>query len=528
MNWSDIEIWKLLAGLGLFLFGIFLVEESIKTLVARPFKKFLRHQTDNPIKAVLAGILVTIVLQSSSMVSLLVMSFVGAGVLGLRNGIGIIMGANVGTTATGWLVSLIGFKLDITAFVMPILAVGGISHGFFKSEKWLSMSKLLLGFGFLFLGLSFMKDGFMEFAEKMDFSFLLDKPMILFVFIGFVLSAMLHSSAAAMVIFLSSLAAGLITLRHGFFLVLGSELGTTMTAVFGTLNGNMVRKKVGWSHFLFNSVGVIVGFFLVDAYAYIIAQWMGLQDPIVSLVMFQTLVNVTGIILLLPLINQFTWLVDKIIVTKEDKNAKFLRFAEPQEMGSSLEALEKECLVFLRHAIEVNGLLFKYPKPMNGDFIHAYYELKTYEAEISDFYIKMQLSAPDTNDLQEINRFAASIRNATLSAKYLKDSKPDLDELSNSAADSFYDLYRMINGHIHQFYREIEVLIEHYDQLKPEEIARIGELQKQYYQEWGQYLIQLFSTPKETEMNMPTLQNLLREVSNSNESLLRMLNYLIR
>jgi phosphate:Na+ symporter len=113
MEFEAVQLWSLLAGLGLFLFGMFMMEESLKTLAGRSFKKFLRKHTTNAIKAVLSGTLVTAILQSSSMVSLLVMSFAGAGIIGLKNGIGMIMGANLGTTLTGWLVSLIGFKLDI-------------------------------------------------------------------------------------------------------------------------------------------------------------------------------------------------------------------------------------------------------------------------------------------------------------------------------------------------------------------------------------------------------------------------------
>jgi phosphate:Na+ symporter len=127
----------------------------------RPFfQKFLRKHTKNRIKAVFAGTLVTAILQSSSMVSLLVMSFAGAGIIGLKNGIGMILGTNLGTTVTGWLVSLIGFKLDIGSFIMPFLAVGGLGIIFFKSEKLSQISKFLMGFSFMFLGLNYMKNGF--------------------------------------------------------------------------------------------------------------------------------------------------------------------------------------------------------------------------------------------------------------------------------------------------------------------------------------------------------------------------------
>lgn len=150
MEYQDIQIWEVLAGLGLFLFGMFMIEESLKNLVGRTFKKFLRKHTNNSVKAVLSGTLITGILQSSSMVALLVMSFAGAGIIGLKNSIGIILGANLGTTMTGWIVSWLGFKLDLGAVILPFIAIGGLGIIFLKSEKLSNLSKLLMGFSFIF------------------------------------------------------------------------------------------------------------------------------------------------------------------------------------------------------------------------------------------------------------------------------------------------------------------------------------------------------------------------------------------
>src|SRR5574343_822265 len=215
MNPSEIKIWYLLAGLGLFLFGMSILEEALSNLVGRTFKLFLRKYTKRPYQAVLAGTAATSVLQSSAMVILLVMSLAGAGVIGLESGIGMIMGANLGTTATGWIVSLIGFQFKITSFVFPLIAVGGIGSVFVKKEKWKQAFHFILGFSFMFLGLDYMKGGFESFAATVALSFLQGKNPFLFVLTGAVLSAGIQSSSGAMMIFLSSLAAGVITLDQG-------------------------------------------------------------------------------------------------------------------------------------------------------------------------------------------------------------------------------------------------------------------------------------------------------------------------
>jgi phosphate:Na+ symporter len=153
------EVWKFLAGLGIFLFGMQLLEQGLKGLAGRPFKKFLRRHTTTPLKGILGGIGVTGVLQSSTLISLMMIAFVGAGVLPLHNAIGVIFGANLGTTATGWIVATLGFDLDIESFALPMIAIGGLILIFFqKWERLSQLGRLILGFGFLFFGLSFMKE----------------------------------------------------------------------------------------------------------------------------------------------------------------------------------------------------------------------------------------------------------------------------------------------------------------------------------------------------------------------------------
>ena len=291
MEFSNIQIWEALAGLGLFLFGMFMMEESLKELAGRSFKKFLRKHTNNSVKAVFSGTLITAVLQSSSMVALLVMSFAGAGIIGLKNGIGIILGANLGTTFTGWIVSWLGFKLDIGAVILPFIAIGGLGIIFLKSEKLSNISKMIMGFSFMFLGLDYMKDGFALFAQQMDLSFINNHPGILFVLFGVLLTASIQSSSAAIMIFLSSLSAGVITLEQGFYLVIGGDLGTTITALLGTINGNTIKKKVGWSQVMFNVFNVSLALVLLKGYSYIIFELLSITDQLFGLVIFHSIMN---------------------------------------------------------------------------------------------------------------------------------------------------------------------------------------------------------------------------------------------
>jgi phosphate:Na+ symporter len=524
MNFQEIEIWPLLAGLGLFLFGMYMLEEALKALAGRSFKKFLRKHTTNPIKAVLSGTLVTAVLQSSSMVSLLVMSFAGAGIIGLQNGIGMILGANLGTTMTGWLVSLIGFKLDIGSFILPFLAIGGLGIMFLKTERLANFSKFLMGFSFMFLGLNYMKNGFAEFSEHIDFSFLIGKNPLLFVLIGALLSASIQSSSAAMMIFLSSLAAGVITLDQGFYLVIGGDLGTTITAIIGTINGNSIRKKVGWSQFTFNMFTAVNALSFLFAYRYIISDVFVITDPLVALVAFHSMFNLSGIIIILPFLGYFTKFIDKIIAPKEKSIAKQLVLANPAESHAAIEAFEKETLVFLAQAMHVNKAFLKLENENAND---TYFKLKQYESEIVQFYLKLQQNELSEEEVTKINHLVASIRNATLSAKDLKDIKHNFDELSNSATDQLYSFYKQIRENQSEYYMEVNTLLEKTHLASHLDIEQLTNLNLKMYQKESEDLYKLFTLAKESEADMSSLLNMLREINNSNEALLRALsNYL--
>jgi phosphate:Na+ symporter len=526
MDFSQVQIWFLLAGLGLFLFGMFILEEALKGLVGRSFKLFLRKYTKRPFQAILAGTAATAVLQSSAMVILLVMSLAGAGVIGLESGIGMIMGANLGTTATGWIVSLIGFQFKISSFVFPLIAIGGIGSVFVKNDKWLQIFRFLLGFSLMFLGLDYMKNGFESFAANADLSFLEGKNFLLFILTGAILSAGIQSSSGAMMIFLSSLAAGVITLEQGFYLVIGADVGTTITAIIGTFGGNSIRRKVGWAQFVYNFITAIIGVFLVGLLGAFIKEVVGISEPTIALVMFHSLFNLVGIILTLPFLKYFTKMINKIIPTVEDTKAKYLMLVNPEETVAAIEALEKESVIFIHIAMEVNSPFFnqtavKIPEPDEG-----YFELKEYEAEVVDFYMKVLQRPLDKSEVNKVNQLNGVFRNATLSAKDLKDVRVNLEALKESGSDHLFDFHKKICENQNKLYGEIRQLLHHIEKISAREIDQLDILQMNYHREETQMLQRIFNESKHRDVDMPSLLNMIREINNSNEALLNSLQHL--
>ena len=199
-------IFKLAAGVGLFLFAMYLLEESLKNLSGRNFKLFLQRTTKNRVGAVAGGAVVTGVLQSSSMVSLMVLAFVGAGVFTMKNAMAIILGANLGTTLDSWLVATLGFKVDIEVAAYPVVFIGGMLLILFGNRKKIKyISYFLFGFGLLFIGLAFMKTAMEGQVKTFDFSQYADMPLLVFLFIGFIITSLVQSSSVTMALTLSEI-----------------------------------------------------------------------------------------------------------------------------------------------------------------------------------------------------------------------------------------------------------------------------------------------------------------------------------
>lgn len=529
MSVKDIEIWSLLAGLGLFLFGMSMLEDALKVLAGRTFKLFLRKHTNHPLKAVISGSLATAILQSSSMVSLLIMSFAGAGIIGLKNGIGILLGANLGTTATGWIVSLIGFKLDIEKLILPFFAIGGLGYIFFKSEKLSAVCKLIIGFSIMFLGLNYMKTGFAESAQQIDFSFLQEKPSILYLFTGFILAAAIQSSSASMMIFLSSLAAGVITLHHALYLVIGADLGTTVTALIGTINGNVIRKKIGWSQFFINVIGVILAVSLINVILYFTESVLDISDPLVILVAFHSTFNLINIIALLPFINLFTKFIDNIIKTKDDNVSKYINVSTPNEPESAIEALEEETIHFLKNVLDANKSFFsESPETNKRNTTEWYIHLKKHEKEITSFYLQLQQLPLNGYQVNSINNFIASIRSGALSAKDIKDIKHNISELSNTTEEKLFQFNRELIKYQLTIYEEFKILLEDPRTITLEETEKIRSKFKDYYHKETENIYKLYSINHNTEIEISSLLNMIREINNSNESLTRSINHFIQ
>ncbi len=283
-----LQIFTLLGALGMFLYGMNLMSSGLQKAAGDRLRGFLSAMTSNPFKRVLTGLGITAVIQSSSATTVMVVSFVNAGLLTLAQAIGVIMGANIGTTVTAWLVSWLGFKADISILAVPLMLLGFLFSNSKKSQRR-NVGELIVGFSLLFLGLSFMKESVpdlketpqvLEFVKQWsDHGF---GSVLIFLGFGTVLTLVLQSSSATMAITLIMLSMGWIPFNMACAMVLGENIGTTITANIAASVGNASAKRAAMSHTIFNVFGVIWALILFKPFLGLVGriiELFGLPDP---------------------------------------------------------------------------------------------------------------------------------------------------------------------------------------------------------------------------------------------------------
>jgi phosphate:Na+ symporter len=257
------KVLTLVGSLGLFLFGMKLMSEALQKVAGNKMRQILASMTNNRIKGVLTGLLVTTTIQSSSATTVMVVSFVNAGLLSLIAAVGVIMGANIGTTATAWLISILGFKISLSFLSLPLI---GLSFPFFfsKNTRKKSWGEFVIGFAILFIGLQFMKDSIPNIHEHPELLKFVSRftdlgyiSVLLFVMIGSILTLIIQSSSATMALTLVMCYNGLIPFELAAAMVLGENIGTTITANLAAIVANVSAKRAARAHFLFNIFGVV-------------------------------------------------------------------------------------------------------------------------------------------------------------------------------------------------------------------------------------------------------------------------------
>jgi phosphate:Na+ symporter len=466
-----LDYWKLLAGLGIFLFGMFLLEESIRSLSGRAFRRLIRSSTDGRFKSIGGGTLITAILQSSSAVSLMVLAFVGAGVMSMENAIGIIMGSNIGTTLTAWIVATLGFKLKIESFALPFIGLGGIVLIFFGSTTRMSyLARLMIGFGFLFLGLDYMKVSVESLAGNFDLSRIPDYGLWLYLIIGIMLTALMQASAATIAVVLTALNSQLITFDIGAAIVIGANVGTTITVLLGSIGGSQPKKRVAFSHLIFN---VMTGVVAIAALP-VLLRFVGLffdtaSNSLLALAFFHSLFNILGVLLFLPLVGLLAHLLVRLFPEHKTELTVYLSNTPAEVTDAAGSALKKEirhllqeCQLYNLRLLHIEEHLvfdeelpfekrLKKKLPTTG----LYENIKLLHAEIFAFYSRVMTQQLEESEAKDLERITFASRNIMNSIKNFKGISHDLEEFDGSENVYLNSQYKLFRKRLLELYHDM-------------------------------------------------------------------------
>jgi len=536
---ADFDFWRMLAGVGLFLFAMNVLEQALQSIGGRSLTRFLRRQTDRRIRAVFAGIAGTAFLQSSSVVSLMVLAFVGAGLFALPNALGVIFGSNLGTTLTGWIVATLGFRLDIAALALPLIGVSGVL--IVLGRRGVNhVGQVLMGLGLLLLGLVFMKESVAALADSIDVGRLAGLSAWQYLLFGVVVAAVIQSSSATIMITLTALHADLLTLPNAAAVAIGADLGTTTTVMIGAVFGSAVKKQVATGHFVFNLVIAALAFTLLTPLLMAVRA-VGLSDPLYALVAFHSLFNLIGLLIFVPLTVPFAGLLSRLFQARDVPASHYLSEVSPGVPEAAMQAIDHETAHLVGRAIRQNLLAFDpalplppgrlpvpYDLPANvrdqRGFEGLYARTKKLEGEILGFGVRLQGEPMAPDQSERLGQLLSAIREAIQSSKFLKDIRhnlADFRDADRAITSDYIDHFRSVMTSFYSAVFSLRGIGS--ESVSFEDLAELIQDVRVWHERLHAEIYADVSSGAVSQSEISSLLNVNREILNSNLALLRSL-----
>jgi len=495
--WASPEFQEIAAGVAIFLFGMLMLEDGFKLFSGGFLESVLERATGSVPRSLLFGIVTTTIMQSSSLVSVITISFLSAGLISLLAGIGIIFGANIGTTTGAWLVAGFGLKVNISAYAMPLLAIGVVLV--FQKSKYLRGSGYVLaGLGFLFLGIHHMKEGFETFKDAFDltrFAMTGVLGLLVYTLVGTLATVVMQSSHATMVLIITALAAGQISYENALALAIGANIGTTITAIIGSLTANYQGKQLAMAHLVFNMATAAVALVFIapirDAVDFV-SQTVGIADSdyALKLAVFHTIFNVLGVVLMLPLLHRLIAFIERVI--KEPaldlSRPKYLSQAVDEFPATIVSALRKEVRHLYNNAVEliahglnihrhdlfatrdIAALVANSRKPVEFDIDERYEQrVKTLYSAIVEFATRASGKELPQDVIARVYELRDVAERIVRAVKDIKHLRRNATQYTMRPQGSVTELYNGLRTEIARILVEIEKL----DRAAPEDRSRL-------------------------------------------------------
>ncbi len=352
-----------IGGLGFFLLAVSMITNGLKLAAGDALRRILASSTETRLRGVGSGVLVTGIVQSSSAVTVATIGFVNAGLLTLNQSLGVVYGANIGTTMTGWIVAAVGFSFKVEALALPLIGVGMLARMLRPGSRFAPLGEALAGFGLFFIGVDLLRDAFEGFSQSVDVASFAPQGglgVVLYLALGFLMTVVTQSSSAAIAITLTAATGGVLGINAAAAMVIGANVGTTSTAAFAVIGATANARRVAAVHVVFNLLTGVVALALLPVLMLVVrstGDLLGLQDiPAVSLALFHTVFNVLGVLLMWPITNRLADYLAGRFTTDEERLSR-PAFLDRNVMATPALAMDALSLELNRLAEKVRDLV---------------------------------------------------------------------------------------------------------------------------------------------------------------------------
>ena len=457
-----------ISGLALLLFAMRQMEQALASLGKGQLQRALEYSTRTPVQAVLLGTVVTAILQSSTLVGLMTMAFLGAGVLPFRNAIGVILGSNLGTTFTGYLVAWLGFKVELDQGYTLLLGAGALLVVLGRDESRVQQAgKLTMALGFLLFALVLMKDSISFVLEHVDIAQLQQVSLLAYFLFGLVFTAVIQSSSVTMMITLSAMSSGILDLESSAAIVIGANLGTTSTVVLVSLKGSALKRQIAAVHVVFNVIVSALGLLALPWLLVFLQTVLHINDPLFDLVTLHSLINFCGILLFLPFIDAFRNCIERWLPLPA-RPGLVIEQVGTEVPEAALKAVEADVRTLLGDSVLLNAWRLEVLPARSctrkvrlaKTTQSSYAELKDRENRLSDYILELQRVALSPEQVRRAQQLLVCIRDCLYSTKAVKDVESDLVRFRLESGVEVRTFINQLVGSVEALYAHALQLLE--------------------------------------------------------------------
>ncbi|WP_339720127.1 Na/Pi symporter [uncultured Paraglaciecola sp.] len=424
-------IGTILGGLGLFLLAIAMMTDGLKLAAGTSLRKLLSESSRTPLRGIFSGCFMTAIVQSSSAVTVASLGFVNAGLISMRQALGIVYGANIGTTMTGWLVALLGFKFDIQAFALPMVGAGMILKMVKQKGKLASFGLALVGFGLFFIGIDVLKNAFEGLVQTFNVSEFTAEGIsgiFTFLLVGIVMTMLTQSSSASIALTITAASTGVVGIYAAGAMVIGANIGTTSTALLASIGATPNAKRVAAAQVIFNSSTALVALVIMPVIFYLIdgfTQFFTIRsDAAISLALFHSIFNVLGVVLVYPHNDRLATFLEGRFHAPEEKDSRpqYLDNTIAQTPVLAVNALLLENLALSEKVMNLYSKSIQTSASQPFDFENEVKIIKLLSTEISKFIANIgssEMSEDTTADLATLLRIEQYFLSCTITLEHI-------------------------------------------------------------------------------------------------------------